>query len=248
MSGRALTPELIFASATRQKITKYVDVAALALLVVDYLGTLEAEVAYMWPAELSAAKVLFFLSRYLALFDVPLAIYYHTSLGLPVRTCQILFSVETTSLLIGVAFAEAILFLRVYALSGRSKKMMVWLVFQFFGVHVAEFVVYILFLRNLQFGPSPLPTVIGCTPLPPKSQALNIQLSALFGLILANELAILLMTFTIGLMKYRNLRSPLMRIFYRDGFFYFLILSAVSAGNITVDLVGPVGTIRPLLN
>ena len=29
----------------------------------------------MWPAELSAAKVLFFLSRYLALFDVPLAIY-----------------------------------------------------------------------------------------------------------------------------------------------------------------------------
>ena len=38
----------------------------------------------------------------------------------------------SASLLIGVALAEAILFLRVYALSGRSKKMMAWLVFQFF--------------------------------------------------------------------------------------------------------------------
>lgn len=68
------------------------------------------------------------------------------------------------------------------------------------------------------------------------------------------------MTFVIGLMKYRNLNSPLIRIFYRDGFFYFLVLSgetfdnlqikrpvaemvlstAISAGNITADLVGPV--------
>lgn len=71
------------------------------------------------------------------------------------------------------------------------------------------------------------------------------MLSALFGLILGNELckyppfgcqlepsrmtpspsAVLLMTFVIGLLKYRSLRSPLIKIFYRDGFFYFFMLS-----------------------
>lgn len=232
-------PAFFIASAARQKITKYVDVAALALLVVDYLGTLEMEVANMWPAKWSVAKVLFFLSRYSALLDVPLAIYYHTALGLPVRTCRILFSVESSSLLVGVALSEAILFLRVYALSGRNRKFLWVLLFQFFAVHIAEFIIFGNFLTKLEFGPSRIPTVIGCSPLPPKDPSLNVQLSALFGLILANELAVLLMTFVIGLMKYRNLNSPLIRIFYRDGFFYFLVLSAISAGNITADLVGP---------
>ncbi|KAF5324710.1 hypothetical protein D9611_004127 [Ephemerocybe angulata] len=231
--------QAILASAGRQKNTKYVDVAALALLVVDYIGTFEAEVSMMWKAKWSFAKALFFLTRYLAFFDVPLAIYFHTSLGLPPRTCQVLFIVETISLLVGVAVAEAILFLRVWALSGRNRKLLIYLTAQYTAVHLVEAVLFGHFLFGLEFGPSPLPTVIGCLPLPPKKKIQNSMLSALFGLILANELVILFITFFIGLTKFRDLRSPLIKTFYLDGFFYFLILSAISIGNMIVDLVGP---------
>ncbi|RXW17980.1 hypothetical protein EST38_g7880 [Candolleomyces aberdarensis] len=182
-----LSPAAIFASATRQVITKYVNVANFVILVVDYLATLPSEISLMWSSKWSAAKVLFFLTRYLALIDVPTGIY-----CIPPK-----------------------------------------------AVHVAEFVVFFKFLGGLEYGASLLPTVIGCMPLPPKSKDANTFLSILFGLILANELSVMIMTLIIGLIKYNDLRSPLVKIFYRDGFFYFLILSAISAGNITADLVGP---------
>ncbi|KAJ3533563.1 hypothetical protein NMY22_g7286 [Coprinellus aureogranulatus] len=230
----------LIASANRAKASSYFDVASLALLVVDYLATLETEIEFIWPAPWSAAKVLYLFSRYLVFFDVPFAAHYHTALHLSPKMCCDMFRVGTTSIVLGVLFAEAILFLRVYALSGRNRKLMYYLIFQYIATHFAWISMYGVFLSGVEFGPSPIPTVLGCVILPPSKELYNTLLAGIFGFIMANEISIALMTFIIGLLKYRNLRrSPLISIFYRDGFFYFAILTAFSVANMIVDLIGP---------
>ncbi|KAF6758710.1 hypothetical protein DFP72DRAFT_888007 [Ephemerocybe angulata] len=195
----------------------------------------------MWGTKWSVAKALFFLSRYLAFLDVPFAVYFHTTSGLTGKTCHVMFVSVTSSILVGIALAEAILFLRVWAISGRDRILSIYLIFHFTAVHLVQAVLFGLFIGSLEFGPSssPLPGIIGCFPLPPKSKTLNTLLSALFGLIVANELSILFITFVIGLRKFRDFRNPLIRVFYVDGFSYFLVLSAISTTNVVVDLVGP---------
>ncbi|KAF6764628.1 hypothetical protein DFP72DRAFT_868738 [Ephemerocybe angulata] len=195
----------------------------------------------MWGTKWSVAKTLFFLSRYLAFLDVPFAAEIHTTSGLTGKTCHVMFVSVTSSILVGIALAEAILFLRVWAISGRDRTLSIYLIIHFTAVHLVQAVLFGLFIGSLEFGPSPspLPGIIGCFPLPPKSKTLNTLLSALFGLIVANELSILFITFVIGLRKFRDFRNPLIRVFYVDGFSYFLVLSAISTTNVVVDLVGP---------
>ncbi|KAF5324454.1 hypothetical protein D9611_004128 [Ephemerocybe angulata] len=202
----------------------------------------------MWGTKWSVAKALFFLSRYLAFLDVPFAVYFHTTSGLTGKTCHVMFVSVTSSILVGIALAEAILFLRVWAISGRDRILSIYLIFHFTAVHLVQAVLFGLFIGSLEFGPSssPLPGIIGCFPLPPKSKTLNTLLSALFGLIVANELSILFITFVIGLRKFRDFRNPLIRASRSLVFHVSLslrphpyILLAISTTNVVVDLVGP---------
>ncbi|KAJ3508695.1 hypothetical protein NMY22_g16532 [Coprinellus aureogranulatus] len=220
--------------------SSYFDVASLALLVVDYLATVDMEIEHIWPAPWSPAKVLYLFSRYLAFFDIPFAVYYHTVLGLKPRMCLDMFRVGTTSIVAGVVFAEAILFLRVYALSGRNRKLMYCLIFQFTATHLAWISMFGVFFSGIEFGPSPLPSVLGCVILPPKKKIYGTLLAGMFGFLMANEILVALITFIIGLLKYRHMRhSPLITIFYRDGLFYFVSLTAFSIANMIVDIIGP---------
>ncbi|KAF5317637.1 hypothetical protein D9611_014969 [Ephemerocybe angulata] len=50
---------------------------------------------------------------------------------------------------------------------------------------------------------------------------------------------ILIMTFWLCFAKHQSTKSPLVATFYKDGLFYFLLLSAVSTGNIICNLVAP---------
>ncbi|KAJ3532105.1 hypothetical protein NMY22_g7879 [Coprinellus aureogranulatus] len=227
-------------SAERAKASTYLDVASLVLLVVDYLATLETEARYMWPAPLSLAKFLYFCSRYMVFFDVPFAVYYHTALHVEPKSCRDMFRVGTTSGVIGIVFSEAILFLRVYALSGRDRRLMVYLALQFIATHVAYFAMYGVFLAGVEFGPSPIPAVLGCVPGLPDSEKYDSLLAGMFGLIMANELAIALITSALCVVKYRGLqRSRLVDMFFRDGLVYFAVLTAFSTANIIIDLAGP---------
>ncbi|KAF6764652.1 hypothetical protein DFP72DRAFT_319181 [Ephemerocybe angulata] len=54
---------------------------------------------------------------------------------------------------------------------------------------------------------------------------------------ITSELIILSLTLWIWYTQHRDSMSPLMSTFYRDGLIYFVLLSAVSAGNIICNLV-----------
>ncbi|KAJ3545597.1 hypothetical protein NMY22_g2365 [Coprinellus aureogranulatus] len=264
--ARLTAPNELFAFAHRTKASSYFDVASLALLVsrsdltvlqlkthpvllvgggllghIEHGGEVEltpllnvqrpyprilTQIEYIWPARWSPAKVLYLFSRYLVFFDIPFAVHYHTVLGLEPKVW--LYDCITRRrgkpFMISTDMPGYV--------SRRDDTPL--------ATHLAWISMFGVFLSGIEFGPSPLPTVLGCVILPPKKRIYSTLLAGAH-IKPSTRLAIVLMMFIIGLLKYRHLRnSPLITIFYRDGFFYFAVLTAFSIANMIVDIIGPI--------
>ncbi|KAJ3528616.1 hypothetical protein NMY22_g9338 [Coprinellus aureogranulatus] len=257
-----------------QQHVTYVEIASIVLLTVEIVHSLPDEVELIWRAEWNAGKILFLLSRYLPFSDVTLDLLYATTTANSIELCQktfasgsggshLILNVRVDRLtgvfrgvaltLIGVVLAEVILYLRVYALSGGSQWVGVLLGVLFVALHGTTFVFLIRFIKSLEYSLSPLPKVIGCLPIKGSPK----DLSIVFVLIMASELAILAITIWTLLSKFRQSKNQLVSIFYRDGVVYFLLLTgthpnassnpdpypalAISGGNIICNLVAPPG-------
>lgn len=107
---------------------------------------------------------------------------------------------------------------------------------------------------------SPVASVPGCLPRSFDSQ----KLLTVFGMVVASQLLIVIMSTVVTYLHYQTSESPLLTVFYRDGFFYFVSLSCeyqgcvkapqaisrrslsnsflivVTVGNIIFNRVGPV--------
>ncbi|KAF5324663.1 hypothetical protein D9611_004169 [Ephemerocybe angulata] len=195
----------------------------------------EQQVALIWKSNWNLGKVLFLLSRYLVFVDVGVSIYYNLSPVLTIPQCQKSFAAGSSLTVVGVTIAEAILFLRVYALGGRGRAWGLGLGALYVAIHSAVFGALIKFITSIKYAPSPIPSVIACLPV----EAENKMLSVVFILILTSELVILFLTFWLCFTDHKESKSPLILTFTRDGLFYFLLLSAVSTGNIICNLVAP---------
>ncbi|EFI26791.1 hypothetical protein CC1G_15714 [Coprinopsis cinerea okayama7 len=150
------------------------------------------------------------------------------------------FGASSVLIVVSMMLAEAIMFIRLYALSGHKKRMCAWLLFQFLGVHVTVFVVFSLFVKSVKFIPSPLSSIPGCIPYRFDSHKLLI----VFGMVVASQLGKLLRFTNVengddGIHKFRSSGSPILLVFYRDGFFYFVSLTLVTIGNIIFDRRAP---------
>ncbi|RXW18093.1 hypothetical protein EST38_g7760 [Candolleomyces aberdarensis] len=82
--------------------------------VVDWISTLPFEVELIWPTKWNIVKVLYILNRYF-LIDLLLHYPYH-QFG-HVEACRIGFIVSPIVTLIGISLAEAVIFIRLYAIS-----------------------------------------------------------------------------------------------------------------------------------
>ncbi|TEB31415.1 hypothetical protein FA13DRAFT_1732855 [Coprinellus micaceus] len=219
-----------------QRHTAYSEAASISLVAVEILHSLPEEVALIWKSEWNTGKILFLLSRYLVFFDASIALYY-TSTANTVKLCEPLFAAGSSLTVVGVTLAEIILYLRVFALSGRSRWVAALLVTCFVGFHGTTFVFLARFIQSLEYAQSPIPTIVGC--LPVKASAKD--LSIVFVLIMASEIVILIITLWLIFSKFRQSKNRLVTLFYRDGLVYFVLLTAISAGNIICNLVAPPG-------
>ncbi|KAJ2912545.1 hypothetical protein MD484_g7865, partial [Candolleomyces efflorescens] len=205
----------------------------------------------IWTAKWNLVKVLYVLNRY---FLADIFLYYaYLELAnvekLALQTCRISFitsggefrlmfqsasstltQVNQVFVLMGLALAEVVIFLRLYALSGQSKVYRVCLPTLFITVQVTACCLTGLFFNSVKYAPSPLPEHIACLPI---SGSSNIA-TAIFGLIMANETVVLLVMVYLGLKKHRQMRSPLITIFYRDGIVFFMALAGTSIVNIVL--------------
>ncbi|KAF6758684.1 hypothetical protein DFP72DRAFT_1043690 [Ephemerocybe angulata] len=219
---------------------KFSLVACATFAIAECLHCLPLEVSLIWGAKWNLGKGLYLLSRYLTFVELLcLAPLYTLSQGLTVQVCQPLFAAGATITVIEVTIAEAILFLRVYALSGRDRRLGAFLLALYLGVHGAIYAAIYKFLNSLVYIPSPFPAIITCLPI----EGNNKMLSNVFILLLSSELVILLITFWLCFIRHKATNSPLVATFSRDGLYYFLLLSAVSTGNIICNLVAPIGYI-----
>ncbi|EAU81949.2 hypothetical protein CC1G_06160 [Coprinopsis cinerea okayama7 len=106
---------------------------AFVYYICDWAHTFEWEVAYMWEkGNWSLIKVAYFLARYTGLVDWPLIFIYNHASELTPKECNTLFYAAILIGLGGSGFGETLMFLRVYVLSGCSKKMGLYLVFHFY--------------------------------------------------------------------------------------------------------------------
>lgn len=194
------------------------------------------QVAYVWFSKWSLVKVLYLGARYILPIPASMAIIYSTASSASPSLCRIWFAIGSATTIIGIALAEGLLYLRVFALAGRGRVVGSLLAFLFFGLHGGIFVSLVRFLNSLEYAPSPIPTVVPCYTTKAKSKLL----STVYIMVLCSEIVIMFMTLWICFTRYKASKSPLVALFYRDGLGYFWILSLISAGNIICHFAAPI--------
>lgn len=239
MDTSRLFAQLLDYAKTQQNV-KYTLLASTVFAGVEAFHCLPEEVSLIWPGKWNLGKILYLASRYLAFVELigpaPLFI---LSPDLSVGACQRIFAAGAALSVIEVTVSEAILFLRVYALGGTDRKLGAFLLALYLGIHGAVYACLYKFLNSIVYMPSPFPNLVSCLPI----RANNHMLSVVFILLLVSELVILAITFWLCFTKHKSTNSPLVATFSRDGLSYFVLLSAVSTGNIVCNLVAPTGYI-----
>ncbi|RXW15898.1 hypothetical protein EST38_g9951 [Candolleomyces aberdarensis] len=240
----------VFISSTRNKIiARHAHNIVLTTWIADWLHTLPFEVEVIWPAQWNLVKFLYLFSRYFPI-DIIFSYMYIEVPDVEVRPRTLTLTQPTASDFEDIPFVDmsdlilrgpyyitrnvrrhaAVIFIRLYALSRQSKFFRWWLIVQFFAVQVTIFALIGPFLASFRWAPSPVPQYVACVPV-----AANPLYAAIsFALLMANETLITLVMLYIGFMKHRHTRSPLVKIFYRDGFVFFLFLTASSVVNIAM--------------
>ncbi|KAJ7721867.1 hypothetical protein B0H16DRAFT_1473617 [Mycena metata] len=210
-------------------LTRLLSVKATAAAVVlffDYCLMFNLEVAHIWPSNWSLTKILYLLSRYSAFVDIPLAIYYlNPPEDLSPEICE---GINIT--------IAAILLLRTYALSGRSRSILTI----FGGLYVLSVgggaIAVWLFLRDMQcFG--------GCNVVGAKFLLVGLSIAVS----LAYETALMGYTLWIWFKTFRHTPNALVSTLYRDGLTYYVFLCLGSVANFVIILLAP-EELRLLLN
>ncbi|KAF6758733.1 hypothetical protein DFP72DRAFT_180399 [Ephemerocybe angulata] len=220
-------------TAYPHQVTLYFNVASFVLAVADALQCFPSEVEYIWRARWNMGKVLYLWARYFMIFDFGISFTYSMAPALTPSDCRGLFAALSMLLITGVAAAEGIMYLRLHALAGRGRYFATFLVLLFVSAHSIVYIADAKFIETLRYVPSPFPHIISCLAV----QGTNKFFSAVFITMITSELIILSLTLWIWYTQHRDSMSPLMATFYRDGLIYFVLLSAVSAGNIICNLV-----------
>ncbi|KAF6748910.1 hypothetical protein DFP72DRAFT_1049255 [Ephemerocybe angulata] len=226
-----LDGESLVAALSSARTSNYLTAAANALFLVDYLHTLPDEIRYMWPAQFGIPRTLFFALRYYLFAHIALSMNTFRRNFTP-QGCKAAANALDVSTVVLIAVSEVILYYRVYAFSGQSRKMIAFLAVQCTGLLTGAFVLIGKFMGTVQYTTFPSPEG-ACLPVIGRIFLLGIG----FCLLLVNVGSAMAIMVYIGTQKYRTMGlngSSLLRVFYRDSVAYFVLLSLLGAVNIAV--------------
>ncbi|KAF6765513.1 hypothetical protein DFP72DRAFT_204309 [Ephemerocybe angulata] len=228
--------ESSLAAFKAQAIWNYAIISSCTIVVVDYIQTLPDEVRHMWTAPLSIPKLLFIVVRYSIFFKVFSAMVVPGTFfadNFSVNGCFHWFRLTAAASLFIIITSEAILIYRVYAISGRGRRMFVALAAQFIVIHAV--VVYFLgaHVSSVKFTISQLPAGTTCMMISSNGPLLSAVYATLLGSV---TIAMLLMAVFL-FRKYWGFDSKLLTAFYSDGILYFLCLAVLISANVAVNWV-----------
>ncbi|GJE99949.1 hypothetical protein PsYK624_162250 [Phanerochaete sordida] len=228
------------ASLQNFRAVSYISVSTLALLVYDYLLTLESEVKLIWSSKWSLTKLLFFLTRYLAFVDVAMVAYIHVAHDVPQGMCKIMSDTVGWMVLWGIGVAELVVIVRTWAIWGRDCRIglgltLFWVVMQAVNSYtVAKFISSGTVLlvdptaQNLR----------GCFLVTTKDQLVVdwVLVAALETIVLVLTLMKVARVPANGRLLARDTTSPLIRQLARDGVLFYVYLLGISLVNIVILL------------
>lgn len=208
----------------------------MAVVLADFCHTFPDEVRLMWNSRLGIPKILFFGLRYYLIAHRILCLVYALPPDMSPSECDAAFfrvGISTCALVTG---SDAILYYRVYAFSGKGMRMMGLLVFQFIAMHGAAFYMLWRFLGSVIFVDLPIQN-IGCMPV----KSSNIFVCGSYILVLASLTIIMFIMIYTAIRDHREVNSGLMRVFCRDGVFFYICLSTLASANIITNITAPEG-------
>ncbi|KAK7064860.1 hypothetical protein R3P38DRAFT_2826787 [Favolaschia claudopus] len=212
------------------QIVRYMQVSSAMLWVYDYILTINREVSLIWGSQWSLMKILFLVSRYSAVVDLPMALYYSMAPHIAVKHCSRLHEAISWSIFVGISVAEVILVVRTYALSGCNRYALFIFLFLWASGNCVCIVLVVLFFRSAVYEPSPFAGIPGCY----LAAGNRVILTVPFILVLVYDTIIMAYTLWLGINKHRHLKSPLKNILYRDGITYYIVLFATSLLNVLI--------------
>ncbi|KAF6758464.1 hypothetical protein DFP72DRAFT_173446 [Ephemerocybe angulata] len=219
------------------RIVNYAAIGSSLVLCVDFLENLQREVEHMWSEGISIPKVLFFLLRYYSFVHTIISVIYHGNTHYAGEACTAPFLRDAYSSLTVHTICEAISYVRVFAFAGRSTILLPILTVSFVGTTSLQYYFLTKFTKTVKFANLPASALLGCIPVAGE----NMWLSIVFILIL---FSLVLTTGIMIFIAYRRRANThgiggLLRLFYRDGIFYFLTLSTLAVTNIIFDHTAP---------
>ncbi|EAU91052.2 hypothetical protein CC1G_03220 [Coprinopsis cinerea okayama7 len=206
--------------------------------VTDYFAMLPLEtkarrqVACVWSKPLSKVNSLYFILKYMPALHLPSLLLQGVALSIPMEMCQPLFIANSVII---PFILLAVLFLRIHVL-GQSKPLTIYLVAHYIISNFAIFALSAKFYTTVEAAPFRPRERFGCTSLIADGNFTSI----IYAIILFNELVMAFLTLFLAYRKYMASSStPIMRIFRRDGTFYFITLAVISTANILVNRLHP---------
>ncbi|TFK20542.1 hypothetical protein FA15DRAFT_759311 [Coprinopsis marcescibilis] len=214
----------------------YAYVASTVIIISEYLETIELEASVIWPVERSAVKVLYFVNRILPALSFPFMIAYNLTTSATHTSCKILFTIPSVGIVACILISEAILYIRVLALSQMSKKVLVFIVINGAAVSVTIFALLGKFIALSSWGASKY-SLPGCY----GEMYDGILITIAYTIALYSGIMVALLCVYFGIKIYWVERhGPLVSVFYRDGTLYFIALALLSIGNgVAASLMPP---------
>ncbi|KAH6916240.1 hypothetical protein BKA70DRAFT_1255103 [Coprinopsis sp. MPI-PUGE-AT-0042] len=212
---------------------------ALTVIVLEYFENFQGEVVLIWPSKWGLVKFFYFANRLLPFFVLPFGITYYTiaqSDATPV-VCAFIFGTAGIGAALCMLMSEVILYLRLYALSGRQRWVKNFIIVNGTLIFVVCIGALSTYMGRSTWGPSQFPGFFGCVGKPNKN-ALFVVVAYLT--ILYSGLVTVILCAYFGIRHYWESReSRLVVLFYRDSMLYFVVLAAMSITNLAAVFTLP---------
>ncbi|KAH6899447.1 hypothetical protein BKA70DRAFT_1313493 [Coprinopsis sp. MPI-PUGE-AT-0042] len=203
------------------RATNASTVAAVILMVYDYLLTLPDEVELIWRSKWTAVKVLFLLTRYLPFLELfPLASFMLTR-GDDVQACSLKYHILAWMEVMGLSFAVALLSFRTWAVWNKSLTIGIILAVAFFAQMGASMALTSRFLTLVKFIPVAEPYNWQCLKAGEKVYLTMVRI-----VILAYDTGTLFLMLWKGISQYSFLdrAGSLERAVFASGLMYYFFL------------------------
>jgi len=217
--------------------TRYLSVAGLTVLLWDHCLTFEQERVLIWPSRACFVKSGFLFNRYLV--PAILLVNTHTqsgmsSAGLSDTVCKVWTMVVCFSSILSIGICHWLILLKLWTLWDRRRDILLGTCLAFFIAQGGSIVFMAFTAREVWSSIHYHPMLHMCT-LADKPE----MLIGLWTLIMVFELLVSVMVALNGLSRPRESHTVLMKVLYRDGICFFVVITTVRILNLVLAIKAP---------